>query len=307
LCVKYVNAKRIVKSLFAALALLAVALRAGAAPSGEAPPAREKTFLPADWNVALRVARAKVAAGGIADAAHQTTWEIEVRDAEGRPQRDVPLELPVATPQVVWKLEALRAPANAPLVTWKIGETGLTGKDGIARGVFTSGRIIETIVLQAKVFADGGGPQAEIKQVWNELSAKETNEGDEKHHNNEKPNKVRNTMKFHDGDRSVPITGHRLEMRPTSVALVIMGEGDRDNEEITVPANPDNPDWKAFSSWSQFGEFTEVKPGIYEGAIVYHCPPLPPPGQAVKGVRYIVAVGRISYGIADLTVFLPSK
>ena len=114
----------------------------------------------------LEVLYPRVAAGALADEAHQTPFVVRALDAKGLSMVGVPVELPR-----IWDATKELGDKNPddpeeimPRVTWNVpGKTLLTDAKGEARGVFTSGNLVGQLSLRGP-----GETKADIEQVWND-------------------------------------------------------------------------------------------------------------------------------------------
>lgn len=267
--------------------------------------------LPTGSKATLHFARPKVAVGAISDDAHQSEFWIEVRDSKGQPQSGVTVDLPLITKGGQGKNPADEAPDNSirARLEWlpstlrvkhtisPLSNQAITGADGRARGRFTSGYRAQRVEL-----AVAGGATASIMQVWNEVEKPfedaDFSEGE--------PTQVRFTMRFHDGQKWIPITGHHLSLEPKNVRLSLNdpklgpdededGQPDGISDVATFSEEkPGENGWKAWLKWSTFGAMTEVSPGVYLGAYLAKVPE----GSVIDG-KVVEYVDNVGYNVWD--------
>lgn len=272
------------------LPLLALLTLAASAPAWSAPvqPAYpsggSREALPSGLKATLHFAREKVAVGGIPDAAHQSEFWIEVRDARNKPQPGVAVDLPVITKGGQGAHPTDKAPDNSikARLEWlpatarvKRGAQALTNRDGRAYGRFTSG-----LRTQKVEFSLVGGAKAAILQTWNEIEEPFDDSG----YSDESPAQLRYTMRFFEAGHWVPITSHHLDLESDQVRLALTdisrgpdedGDGQPDGETEIVTFSQEKPEtegWKAWKQWSKFSKLTETEPGIYMGQYEVHVP-----------------------------------
>jgi len=259
--------------LLLAIPLLCASLAVADGQSGVAPlPAPAEITAPKDWKVTLEFARAKIAAGAVRNDAHQSEFTIKVLNSKEKPVVGTEISLPKITsggqgpedkkPPVAtleWK----------PEFAAKQSLLAKTDKKGEVKGIFTSGNRTEMVKFQAI-----GNATASLEQVWNEL------EDDFDYPDNEVDGLtiVGYTMAFKEGDREIPITGHKSHLEPTEIEVSVTdptlgpdddedGKPDGESRTIKVTAeNADDPFWKAFLQWSKWDyPMYEDKPGHYLG------------------------------------------
>lgn len=272
--------------------------------------------LPIGCKATLHFARSKVAAGAIKDDAHQSEFWIEVRDAQGKPKRGIAVDLPLISKggqgkgtekgdgigddnSIVARLEWLPATLRVKSASPILNSPALTGADGRARGQFTSGNRTEEVE-----FSVVGNAKGSISQVWNEM---ETPFNDT-YFVIGKPVEVRFTMRFLDGKKWVPITGHHLTLAPKNVSLGIekperqpdedQGADDSVDYITFSEEEPEETGWKAWLKWSHYGTMTEVEPGIYVGYYQGNVPE----GAVINGKRVITA-DDAGYSVLDFDAY----
>ena len=238
--------------------------------------------LAANFKATLRFLQPKVAAGAVADSAHQATFEVIATDARGKHKAGAKVPLPV----VASGGRAPRAGVSAR-VAWAPGTKvdaaglGVTDAKGIARGVFTSGNRKEITVLRLPV-AQKPAPTASIMQVWNEVESGE--DWNEEPFDNDQGARMRFTMRFQRamGAKDAngepvwePITGHKMEMHLNGFTISEWdpnagadedGDGTPDGESkerVLSEAGTDEATWKSFERLVEFDEVREVEPGVY--------------------------------------------
>jgi len=253
---------------------------ADSSPSGSH---NKPAALPAGYKATLRFLQLEVAAGAIADSAHQATFEVRATDAEGKPKVGVQVPLPV----VASGGRAPRAGVSAH-VAWAAGTRigagglGVTDAKGVARGVFTSGNRLETTVLRLPV-AQKPAPTASILQVWDEGTDGE--EWDGQPLDNGQGEHIRFTMRFSRAKDAKgeavwePIRGHKLEVELRGFTISQWNpnagadqDGDgapdgQDQERVLSEAGTDEATWDSFKRLVTFDEVHEVEPGVYASAV----------------------------------------
>jgi hypothetical protein len=284
-------------------------------PVSSKPAALEPTrAVPADVKISLHFLTDAVAGGGFATPVHQAEFEVRAVDGKGKPRSGVEVDLPVVirggkgsakegvTARVAWTAATAR-PGHV---------TALTGKDGIVRGIFTSGkRVDETVVLQVS----GTKATAEIKQLWDDCGKFE--DTDDVVENafrvryrlfltrnavgaNGKPGRV-----------SMPMSGHpmTLELAGLTLGFTNMtlgpdededGKPDGEYQERTVSSkDADQTEWKRLQQYAEISKVVEVEPGVYE-AVIRFTPPKNDVGEE------IFTVTNYQYTMFDDSVYGPN-
>ncbi len=302
-----------------AVLLLTMGVPAWAAPDKAAKKlvaaATESLFdapLPVGCRASLHFERTKVAVGAINSDCHQSDWWIEVRDAKGKPKSGVTVDLPFITkggqgPSYIDKapdntirarLQWLLSTKRADNPTNLLAKQAVTGADGRARGRFTSG-----FRTQKVEFAIVGGAKASILQVWNEVEEPYDDYAD----GADEPVELRYTMRFFDGQKWVPITGHHLRVETSSVRMnvsehpiAVDGVEDDQGEDLSdiVTFSEDRPEeigWKTWLEWwKPDNTFVEVEPGVYVGHYRYRVPE-----GATIGGRSVDGIETVAINVCD--------
>ncbi len=295
--------------LFLGLAiLLAAPLRAAndsPAPIAPLLPANSASVV--KWS--LEVPEPRVAAGGLADEAHQTAFVVRAKNVKGAPMAGVPVELPR-----IWNDKKELGDKNLespeiimPRVAWSSPiKTLLTDARGEARGVFTSGGKTGQLFLYGP-----GETKAKIEQVFNDEAEPW------------KDTKVfgigfprRYKMRLLRGEKSLPICGHHLKLVLDTITLEarrFTGEFDENGAPKTespfdlkfrkpeTDASPgEKARWEIILKWVQFEEVTEISPGLYEAT----CDVIPFDDEypILDGVQ-ISAINAIGVPMQDKSVF----
>ena len=269
--------------------------------------------LPAGCKATLHFTRLKVAAGGIANDAHRSDFWIEVRDAQGKPRSGVAVDLPRITRggqglsrdeidgtpadnRILARLEW--APSTPRVQSGKMRSqtAALTGPDGRARGRFTSGKRPQRVEFSAV-----GSARSSILQV---LSEDDTDENDEFPLG--EPAEERTILRFREGNKWVPITGHHLSLEAADVRLTVIdpklgpdknGDGQPDGLSQVVTFSRQKPQekgWKTWLKWCQFDALAEVEPGVYVGTYQINMPEF----GFIDGKK-IVSLNDMSYDVCD--------
>ncbi len=236
-------------------------------------------ILPAQGKWSLEVLYSRVAAGALADEAHQTPFVVRALDAKGAPIAGVPVELPR-----IWNEEKElgdKNPDNSeiimPRVTWNVpGKTLLTDAKGEARGVFTSGSMTGHLFLRGP-----GETKTDIEQIWNDNPEPLKDSGNWLAGH---PRQIGITLSLLRGGKTLPISGHHLKLLLTSVTLEayrFTGELDENGKPkfempsfkwiIEKPKENASPEekvrWETVSQWVQSEYVRETSAGVYDTAV----------------------------------------
>ncbi|HEX8553057.1 MAG TPA: hypothetical protein VF681_16050 [Abditibacteriaceae bacterium] len=267
--------------------------------------------VPADVKISLHFLTDAVAAGAFPTLAHQAEFEVRAVDGKGKPRSGVEVDLPVVIKGGKGPKEAIAARA-----VWAASSarprhtTALTDKNGIARGIFTSGnRADELVVLQVP----GTESTAQIKQVWEEYGKfEDVNVSGVNIFARYKMFLVRNDI-GPDGKParvSLPVTGHPMTLILTqfTVGSTNMALGDdlnRDGkpdgvyQKRTLSMNDaDLTEWKHLHQFIEISKVTEVEPGVYEGTIQFK----PPKNEEGEQIYFFT---ERKYRIVDDSGFTP--
>ncbi|HEX8551953.1 MAG TPA: hypothetical protein VF681_10415 [Abditibacteriaceae bacterium] len=248
--------------------------------------------VPADVTISLRFLTDAVAGGAFATPVHQAEFEVRAVDSKGKPRRGVEVSLPL----VISGGKGVPKEGVAEVVTARVAwgatsertgqTTAITDRNGIARGIFTSGnRVDEAVVLQVP----GTKATAEISQLWYDCGAWDggwQEQSDDSITNrfvlrlvrdgvgpNGKPVRV-----------SIPITGHPMrfvasafQIEHTNTALGPDddndGKQDGAQETKTLSSRDDDPtEWKRLQQYFEVDKVTEVEPGVYNVTIKWKVP-----------------------------------
>ncbi|HEX8550960.1 MAG TPA: hypothetical protein VF681_05330 [Abditibacteriaceae bacterium] len=254
--------------------------------------------VPADVKISLDFLTDAVAGGAFPTPVHQAEFEVRAIDGKGKPRSGVEVGLPV----IISGGKGSAKEGVTARVTWTASSarhghaTALTGKDGVARGIFTSGnRVDEIVVLQVP----GTKAMAEIKQLWDDCGEFEDTEDFQN-------NLVRVRFKLRlprtrvgpDGKPNrvqIPITGHPMELElsdltTSSINMALGpdedgdGKPDGEYEEKKVSSTDgDLSEWKRLQQFIEISKVAEVEPGIYEGVIRF-TPPKNEDGEEIFSV-----------------------
>lgn len=255
--------------------------------------------LPAGTKLSVRFLTDRVAAGAIATKPHQAEFEVLALDAKGKPRGGVSVALPViasggrgkkkgtVTATMAWSANTVRLENTL----------GVTGPDGIARGLFTSGNWLEDTVIQIP----GTTATAEIKQVWNDDSEEiEDENGDAADNRARYRMRYQRTLTGPDGKAAEvwePISGHSMYLELDLVRIEQYnpnsgpdededGQPDGETEERTISSKDADPtEWKRLQQYVSISPVHEVEPGIYQGSIII-TPPKDEAGQDVFTVSH---------------------
>jgi hypothetical protein len=243
--------------------------------------------VPEGVKISLHFLTDAVAAGAFPTLAHQAEFEVRAVDSTGKPRTGVEVDLPVVIKGGKGPTEAIAARAIWAALSARPGHTtALTGKDGIARGIFTSGnRADETVVLQVP----GTEAKAEIRQLWDDCGQfYDSTYGPEGNLIRVRYNlRLSRTVVGPDGKPtqvSIPITGHPMTLKLIDMPMSFLnqelgpdenGDGNPDGEyqERKISSKDvDLTEWKHLQQYVEISKVTEVEPGIYEGTIEFTPP-----------------------------------
>jgi hypothetical protein len=240
--------------------------------------------LPEGTQISLRFLADRVATGAIPTIAHQANFEVRAVDANGKPRSGIAVPLPV----IVRGGRGTGPGLIGAGLAWtdKTAKTaeglGITGADGVARGVFTSGNVMEV----TKVKVPGTEATAEIEQVWNQLvTEKDAWEGSDYW---VKPQQFRYSMRYErtvigeDGKATKswePITGHKMHLRMTELTLgewsPLLGpdsngdglpDGAKQERKVSS-TDADLTQWTSLQQYITIGAVVEVEPGVYASSL----------------------------------------